>query len=182
MQNEGVARRYATAIFALAKERGKIEEVGRDLRAAADAIGGNDDLRRFFTSPVIDRDQKLKVVGDAFAGLEELALHSILLLIRKRREALLGPIVGEYEKLALAESGRELLEIKSAQRLPAVEVERIVARLSKLYHKAFEVRQTVDPALLGGVRIRIGHRLIDGTISGRLDEFARELYRQRELS
>ena len=110
-----------------------------------------------------------------FAAFHQVALHSILLLIRKRREALLGPIVAEYEKLALADTGREPLEITSARRLPPAELEQLVARLGRIYGKRFEVKQTVDPALLGGVRITMGDRRIDGTIAGRLDEFAREL-------
>ena len=118
----------------------------------------------------------------ALSGFDEVARHAVLLLIRKRREALLAPIVAEYEKLALADSGRERLQIASARSLPPAELERIVTRLSRLYKKSFEVQQNIDPALLGGVRITMGDRRIDATIAGRLDEFARELHRQKDLS
>lgn len=175
MQNETVARRYAIAIFSLAKERKAVDAVGRDLQAARAAILSNDDTRRFFTSPVIDRAKKTSVFAKAFGAFHEVGLHSLLLLIRKRREALLGPIVAEYEKLALADTGREPLEITSARRLPPAELEQLVARLGRIYGKRFEVKQTIDPALLGGVRITMGDRRVDGTIAGRLDEFAREL-------
>jgi F-type H+-transporting ATPase subunit delta len=182
MQNQTVARRYATAIFELARERGAIEAVGRELRAAADAIRSDDDLRRFFTSPVIDRPAKSAALTKALARFDEIALHAVLLLVRKRREALLEPIVVEYEALALAESGKVNLEIRSARKLPAEELERIVTRLSRVYGKTFVVKTAIDPALLGGVRISLNDRRIDGSIAGRLDEFARELHRQKELS
>ncbi len=176
MQNETVSRRYAAAIFALGKERGALEPVGRDLHAALDAIGKDDDARRFFTSPVVDRAQKSDVFAKAFAGFNEIALHAVLLLIRKRREGLLAPIVSEYDKLLLADADRERLEVTSARGLPKSELDKLVARLSRLYNKTFDVRQTVDPRLLSGIRISMGDRSIDGSIAGRLDEFARDLF------
>jgi F-type H+-transporting ATPase subunit delta len=183
MQNQTVARRYAIAIFGLAKEREKIEAVGRGLHAALDAITANDDVRRLFTSPVAGRETKRKFFADAFSrSLDEVALHSVLLLIRKRREALLAPIVAEYDKLALAASGREPLEITSARKLAPAELDQLVARLSRLYGRSFEVKTTVDPALLGGLRITMSDRRIDGTVAGRLDEFARDLFGKKELS
>jgi F-type H+-transporting ATPase subunit delta len=175
MQNETVARRYAIAIFGLAKERKAVDGVGRDLAAARSVLRTNEDLRRFFTSPVVDRGQKSAAFAEAFASFEEVSRNALLLLIRKRREALLFPIVAEFEKLALADTGREPLEITSARPLAAAELDALVARLAGIYHKSFEPKHTVDPALLGGVRITMGDRRVDGTIAGRLDGFAREL-------
>ena len=177
-----VARRYATALLDLAKERGDTEAVGRDLRAASSAIAGDDDTRRFFTSPVVNRQKKLETFEKALAGFDEIARNVALLLIKKRREALLDSIVAEYETLALAERGSERLQISSARALPQSELEAILERLSRHFKKEFEVHQNVDPALLGGVRITLGDRRIDATISGRLDEFARDLHRQKDLN
>jgi F-type H+-transporting ATPase subunit delta len=180
MQNETVARRYAIAIFSLAKERHAIDAVGNDLRIARSLMQSNEDLRRFFTSPVIGRAQKTEVFAEAFKSFHEVALHSVLLLIRKRREGLLVPIVAEYEKLALADTGREPLEITSARPVSQPELDEMVARLERIYRKRFEVKQTVRPELLGGVRITMGDRRVDGTIAGRLDDFARELSTRKQ--
>jgi F-type H+-transporting ATPase subunit delta len=177
MQNETVARRYATAVFSLAKERGKVEAVGRDLHAAAGAIAADPDAARFFVSPVIDRAVKAKVVQDVFEGkLDEISLHTLLLLVRKRREALLRPIVAEYDKLQLADSGRAPLEIVSARELAPQEMDELVVRLSRAYGKTFAVTRRVDPALLAGVRITMGDRRIDGSLAGRLDDLSRDLF------
>ncbi len=176
MQNETVARRYALAIFALAKERGAVDATGRDLHVALDALQASDDVRRFFTSPVIDRADKERVVSAALeSAVGELALHSVLLLIRKRREALLGPIVAQYDALALEDAGRQRLEVTTARALGAGELADLVARLARVYGKTFEVEATVDPDLLGGVRITLGDLRIDNSLAGRLDELARDL-------
>jgi F-type H+-transporting ATPase subunit delta len=177
MQNQTVARRYATAIFNLARDGGTIGAVGRDLALAADAVYGSDAVRRFYLSPVIERTKKSDLLRGVFSGkLGDIALHALLLLVRKRREALLRPIVAEYETLALESAGKEPLEIVSARELAPNEIDSIVVRLARRYDTSFDVTQRVDPSLLGGIRITIGDRRIDGSLSGRLEELSRELF------
>ncbi|MBV9103751.1 MAG: ATP synthase F1 subunit delta, partial [Candidatus Eremiobacteraeota bacterium] len=132
------------ATFSLAKDNGRIDEVGGDLRIASDALAKDDDARRFFVSPVIDRAVKSGIVMKTFGTrLDEIALHLLLLLIRKRREAILGAIVAEYEKLVLADRGFEPLEIVSARELQPSELNELVDRLSRAYKKRFEVQNRV---------------------------------------
>jgi F-type H+-transporting ATPase subunit delta len=177
MTSGTVARRYATAIFLLARDAGKLEPIERDLRGIADAIEARPEVRRFFVSPVVNRAEKAALLERTFcAKVDRIALNSLLLLVRKRREALLGPIVAAYEKLVLAERNREPLDIVSARPLAEGELEQMVARLSRVYDKQFKVSTSVDTTLLGGVRLAMGDRYIDGSISGRLDDLARELF------
>jgi F-type H+-transporting ATPase subunit delta len=177
MQHQTIARRYATAVFSLAKSAGVIDAVQHDLTAASDAILGDETTRRFFVSPVIDRKAKAALIesslGERFG---EIALHTILLLIRKRREAMLGPIVREYARLVMLEKGKEPLEIVSARPLSPDDLAAMVARLAAKYGKDFDVTERVDPDLLGGVRITMGDRRIDGSLAGRLDELSRTLF------
>lgn len=176
MQNETIARRYATAIFNLARDAQAVARVGDDLRALAGAIYGNDDVRRFFLSPVFERKRKEALLLGVFGSrVHEIALHALLLLVRKRREALLEPIAAEFDKLALAAADREPLEIVSARALDAAERDSIVDRFSRTYGKRFAVMTRMDPSLLGGVRVTLGDRRIDGSLAGRLDDIAREL-------
>jgi F-type H+-transporting ATPase subunit delta len=177
MVNETVARRYATAIFNIARESSAVDAVGRDLRAATDAIYGNDAVRRFYLSPVFQRSQKESLLGEAFGkNLSTTALHSLLLLVRKRREALLPAIAQEYDKLARDAAGKEPLEIVSARELAPNELNSIVVRLSRIYGKSFDVTQRVDASLLGGVRITMGDLRIDGSLEGRLEDLSRQLF------
>lgn len=176
MAEETISRRYASAIFSLAQDRDAVEAVGRDLGAILDAIAADDGVSRFFAAPVIDRKEKARIISDAFAkSVHEVALHSVLLLIRKRRERFLSDIVKQYRTLEIEAGGREPLEIVSARELGRADVDALVDRLSKLYQKRFVVTQRVDPELIGGVRLTMGDRRIDGTIAARLGELARSL-------
>jgi F-type H+-transporting ATPase subunit delta len=177
MANETLARRYATAIFSLAKDRGSVDRVGDDLSHAAQALSEDALVHDFFVAPVIQREAKSQAILRAFEGrVDEIVLHSLLLLVRKRREALLGEIAAAYSSLRMAAHGAEPLTVTSARQLGDQELHALVAKLEELYRKKFEVAQVVDPRLIGGVRITMGDRRIDGTIAGRLDNLARELF------
>jgi F-type H+-transporting ATPase subunit delta len=175
--NETVARRYATAVFELAKKSNAVAKIGSDLRLIWTTIYGSENVRRFYLSPVFDRTQKEALLAQAFgASVDVTALHTLLLLVRKRREALLASIVTEYDKLALAAAGKEPLEIVSARDLSSGDLAEMLARLEATYGKSFELTSRTDPGLLGGVRITMGDRRIDGSLSGRIDDIARELF------
>jgi len=176
MANQTLARRYATAIFQLAGEQRAVGQVGSELRVLSDAIQDNESALNFFLSPVVDREQKEQTLVAAFDGkAHPIALHAMLLLVRKRREGLLRQIVREYGALELAARGLEPLTITTAKPLEAAELRALVAQLEKIYGKKFEVTQRVQSDLIGGVRILMGDRRIDGSVEGRFEELARTL-------
>jgi F-type H+-transporting ATPase subunit delta len=175
MPNETVSRRYAVAVYQLAQEANAVEPVRVDLATFAKSIDGDAQVSSFFRSPVVDRKTKERIFADAFASANPIALHTVLLLIRKRREALFTQIVAEYAKLVANASGLAPLTVTSARELPPRELDDLVARLSALYKTRFTVEQRVDPALIGGVRLMMGDRRVDGTVAGALDDLARSL-------
>jgi F-type H+-transporting ATPase subunit delta len=177
MVNETLARRYATAVYSLALEAGDVDAVGNDLAAVASALGADPLAREFFVAPIVERRAKERVLSLTFGSrVNEIALHALLLLVRKRREALLNAIVSEYRKLQRAARGEDSLTITSARTLPAEELRALVERLERIYGKKFEVSQVVDPRAIGGVRVLVGDRRIDGTVSGRLEALSRQLF------
>jgi len=175
MANETLARRYATAIFSLAKDSDAIAEVRTDLHVVKSVLDGDEGVRKFFRSPVVDRKEKTSVIERAFGGLHEISLHSVLLLVRKRREAIFDEIVVQYDVLEERSRGASPLRIESARELEPGELGDLVDKLARRYNTTFDVTQTVDPQLIGGVRITMGDKQIDGSVAGRLDDLARML-------
>ena len=177
MANETVARRYAIAVFQLATEAGQADAVGKDLHVLSEAIYEDPTTKAFFLAPIIDRKEKERVLLGAFSGkANEIALNTILLLVRKRREVLLKEIVAQYDELQLAARGEEPLAITSAKRLSEQDLRALVARLEQIYSKKFDVSHDVDPDLIGGLRIMMGDRRIDGSVEGRLEDLTRTLF------
>ena len=140
MPSEKLARRYAVAVFSLAKERNAVDAVGDDLATVASVFADNPLLKEFFTAPIVARGVKERALLAAFEGkVHEIALHTLLLLVRKRRETLLSGLLGEYRKLQLAGRGEESLTVASARTLSADELRALVGRFERLYGKKFEV-------------------------------------------
>ena len=177
MANETLARRYATAVFALASDAGVVSRVGDDLAAILKAIDEDAVTKGFFVAPIIDRKEKERVFLATFEGkVHDVALHTLLLLVRKRRESLLSSLVAEYRKLEMHARGAEPLTVTSAKPLAEDDLQTLVGRLERIYNKKFDVHVHVDPSLIGGVRIMMGDRRIDGSVAGRLEELSRTLF------
>lgn len=176
MVNQTLARRYALAIAALAREQNAVERVSTDLQTVSAVLSAPGLINDFFVSPVIDRPAKERALLEILDGkMHPIALHSVLLLVRKRREPLLAAIVAEYLALERAARGAEALTLESARPLDRAEYARLIARLEQAYGKKFEVTEVVDPSLIGGLRLMMGDRRIDDSVSGRLSALAREL-------
>lgn len=179
MANETLARRYAVAVFALAGESNAAERVGNDLAYMAHAIYGDDATASFFVAPTVPRSDKEKAFTQTFRSkVDDIALHTLLLLVRKRREAILNDVIAEYRKLELAARGAEPLVLTTARELSENDVRSLVERLERVYSKKFEVTVKRDPSLIGGVRVTMGDRRVDGSVAGRLEELTRTLFAQ----
>jgi F-type H+-transporting ATPase subunit delta len=177
MQNESLARRYATAVYALAAETGDLARVGNDMASIAAAIGSDVATREFYVAPTIERSRKEQALLGVFSGrVSEIALHTLLLLVRKRRENLLEAIVAEFRKLEMSGRGVEPLVIASALELGSDDVRGLVEPLERAYGKKFEPTVRRDSSLIGGVRITMGDRVIDGSVAGRLEDLTRTLF------
>ena len=181
MAEDRVSRRYATALFESAKASKEVASVEADLIAVENQLDNNGDFRAFMLSPNRDRTEKIalfdKVFGDRITAL---TCRLVKLMLEKRREEELPGIRAEYSALRRADEGTVNATVVSAVELTKAEQKDIEEKLSKKLGKKLETTYSIDPSLIGGVRVGYGDFIIDGSVRGSLARL-RESLRQDTL-
>lgn len=165
---EGVAaRRYAQAIFEIAQERGEIDRWLSDLSLAAEVLK-EPRVARFLINPDISFDKKRQVLSTSLGDLNPLALNLLYVLVRKGRIQALGDIQREYESLVNEWRGIEVAEVTTAVPLENEQADAVARRLEALTGKKIVLQRYVDPGIIGGLVAKVGDKLIDGSVRGKL--------------
>ncbi len=166
----GIAGRYASAVFDLAKEAGALNALAADVEALDGALGQSGDLRAMISSPMISREDQGKAVA-ALAGPMHLSLlmaNTLRLMAAKRRLFVLPQLVTELRSRIAAEKGEVTAEVVSATPLTEDQSAHLVATLKKRVGKDVTLKTTVDPSLIGGMVVKLGSTMIDTSIRAKL--------------
>ena len=172
-----LAGRYAIALFELANEQKQLDAVGESLAALKQALADSDDFRALTTSPLIGRDQAVRAVA-ASAGamkLDPITANFLGVLAKNRRLAQLGNVIRAFNLLAARHRGEITAEVTSAHSLDDGQVEALRKNLRTRYGADIAVDLSVDPAILGGLVVKIGSRMIDGSIRTKLNTLAQAM-------
>jgi F-type H+-transporting ATPase subunit delta len=173
-RRDSAPRRYADAAFEIALRDKAVETWRRDLDAAAE-ISTNDELEKALANPAFPLDQRIAVAERVFASLSAPVRNLVLLLVRRNRIEQLPRVAAEFRRLDDRRNGLTHAIATSAAPLEAAEVKAITARLEELTGGRVELETAVDPSLLGGLVVRLGDRLIDGSVRGRLERLRNQL-------
>ena len=167
-----VGDRYAQALFDLALETGRLDAVRADLTSLKAAWLDSADLRRLATSPVIAADDQVKGLTAiaAKARFEKTTANFLGLLAQNGRARDLPAVIAGFEARYAKHAGVVAAEVVSAQPLDAKQLAAIEAALNKSLGKAPELTARVDPALLGGLKIKVGSKLFDASLKTKLDQ------------
>lgn len=167
-----VGERYAQALFDLADETGALEAVRADLKSLRAAWGESADLRRLATSPVIaaeDQQKGLVAIADK-ARFNGVTRNFLGLLAQNGRSRDLTAVIAGFDILYAKKTGVVAAEVISAQPLTTAQLTHIRGTLLKALGKAPEVTARVDPAILGGLKVKVGSKLFDASLKTRLDQ------------
>jgi F-type H+-transporting ATPase subunit delta len=167
-------RRYAEAASQIALRDGTVDTWRTELDLAAATLG-QAELGTTLANPAVPLDQRLKVADDVFAGLNPTVRSLILLLVRRNRIEQLPRVAAEFRRLDDARNNITHATVTSAAELADAEVRAITARLEQMTGGRIALETAVDPDLLGGVVVRVGDRLIDGSVRGRLERLRNQL-------
>ena len=178
-----VARRYALALYEEAEAKGQVDTVDSDVETLHSALDGSRDLEAVFSSPVISREKKEAILGRLFQGkVSDLTTRFVGLMVSKQREELLPETVRAYA--ALRDERLNIVEatVRSAQPLAHDEADRLRQRLESQTGKTVRMHMQVDPALIGGLVVRVGDVVYDRSVSHQLKTLRGQLMERAAVS
>ncbi|MCL5958082.1 MAG: ATP synthase F1 subunit delta [Chloroflexi bacterium] len=162
-----VGRRYARAIFDLASEEAGLDPWMSDLKEMQVFLA-EPSVAVVLQNPEISFEHKEKVINAGLSGMDSERINLLKLLVRKRRTDRIDEIVSEFERLANERQGIIFADVTTAIPMDDATTALVANRLSALVGKKVIVRPAVDADIIGGVVARVGDKLIDGSVVGRL--------------
>jgi F-type H+-transporting ATPase subunit delta len=170
------ARRYALAVFDLAKEAGTLDRWLADLKTL-DSLFGSEQAVAMLEDPKITRDAQNKIVDDLISKvqIEPLVGNFIKLLVQRGRLASLPRIVEIFGEMYNREKGIVIADVTTAVPLDEAHRQEVADRLAKITGKTVEIRMHTDPNILGGIITRIGDELLDSSVASQLAQLAERL-------
>jgi F-type H+-transporting ATPase subunit delta len=167
---EELARVYARALFAVALEKGRLDELREQLGQFADALDVQRELAVFFFSPYFSTKEKQQSLDTLLEGAEEILLNFLALLIDNHRMPVIFRIRQEYERL-WEEHNRTLpVQITSAIELDPQTIESVGRAIGERAGRKVTLATRVDPDILGGIVVRVGNSILDASIRNRLEQ------------
>ncbi|MBI4183753.1 MAG: F0F1 ATP synthase subunit delta [Proteobacteria bacterium] len=169
--NRELAERYATALFELAEEKAALDAVAGDLGAIRRMLGESVDLRRLIGSPAFTRDQQARAMAAVLerAGAVEITRRFVGVVCRNRRLSALPEVIDAFLALLAARRGEVRAEVASAAPLGEAEAARLAEGIRRVVGGTVTLDVRVDPALLGGLVVRVGSRLYDSSLRSKLE-------------
>lgn len=176
MRDETVARSYAETLFALAQRHDGLESFGEGIETVARFLEEDPKFRLFLETPRIAHADKKDVVRKVFGDtLPRQLVNFLLITIDKRRQRLLRTIAREYMALLDEHEGRAHVEVTVARQLDDATLDLLSTRLTGLIGKKAIPHVRVKPQILGGVVVRTGDTIYDGSVRRNLDGMRRRL-------
>lgn len=168
--SSGIAGRYATAVFELAREAKGLTALEKDVEALDGALAASADLRTVISSPVYTRDDQGRAIAAIAAkmGLSQVLTGTLGLMAQNRRLFVLPQLLSALRDMIAAEKGEVTAEVWSAQPLTAAQSKDLAASLKKTVGKTVKLKAAVDDSLIGGLIVKVGSKMIDTSIRSKL--------------
>jgi F-type H+-transporting ATPase subunit delta len=172
---EEIAAVYARSLFEVAKEHDKLDEVREQLGAFADALAENRDLQVFFFSPYFSTAEKEDGLDRVVSGADPAVLNFLKLLIEKHRMPVLFRIRADFDTLWEKENRLLPVQITSAIELDESIVKQLGDRIAEQTDRKVELSAEVDPDILGGIVVQVGHSVLDASVPNRLEQLRKQV-------
>jgi F-type H+-transporting ATPase subunit delta len=171
MAELAVVRRYARALFDSAHRAGTVDQIEADLKAVDQVLRTSPRLSRVLRAPTIPTDQKKELLQRLFGSrVSPLAARFLSLVVERRRETILNEVFVEFSRLA--NEARNILAVQVTAATPLTDQERdaLATALTQRTGKTVTLELKIDPQILGGLMLRMGDTVIDGSVRSRLNQ------------
>lgn len=169
--SSGIAERYAAAVFAIAKEDGTLDKLESDIDELAQALSESDDLRDLIHSPIYGRAAQstaIMAVAEKM-GLLDVLKNTLGLMGTKRRLFVLPAMIAQLRDMISEEKGQVTADVTSAIELSDDQRRALSEKLKAQVGRDVKLNTTVDEALIGGLIVKVGSKMIDTSIRSKLD-------------
>lgn len=170
---KGVAGRYAVALFELSQGLPQAESdmLAANMAALAGLIKDSDDLQKLLKNPLINAEEQSAALAAILdrAGAHQMVKNFAALVVEKRRAAAMGDMCSQYQALVAGARDEMVAHVTAAQALSDGQIEALKAQLNKALGKNIIVEAHTDTALLGGLVVKLGSRMIDGSLRTKLN-------------
>ena len=174
-----VGDRYAESLFDLAKEENKVTQYLDDIKLVGEVLDSDPQIVQFFNHVLIENDKKIQLLDQSFKGnVDQYVLNFLKLLVQSRRIRYIDDIVKSYIKLSNQYLGIEEGKIYTPYELTDQQIQDIEKAISQKENKKVTVKVSIDPSLLGGIKVQISNRIYDGTIKNKVEMLKKELLRK----
>lgn len=171
-----IGRRYAVALYGIAKEQDKVADFANDCQFIVATLKGSKELLNAVKSPIINQEKKIILLKTVFSGKISKQLEDALaLLINKDRASVIPEVMEEFEAILDEQSGIITAQIVSAVPLGESEKQIIAQKLEMVSGKKIRIENKINSALIGGFTARIGDTVIDGSVKHKLERLKEEL-------
>jgi F-type H+-transporting ATPase subunit delta len=172
---EEIARVYATALFAAAKDRGKLDAIRDRLAQFVEALEDSKELRLYLFSPYFSSAEKIEGLEKAITDAEPEVLNFLELLLEKGRMPVIFRIQRQYNEMWNKENKRLGVTVTSAVELDPEIAKRIGKEIEEQTGNTVELESRVDPDILGGLVVQVGNMVLDTSIRNRLEKLRKSV-------
>ena len=169
------AKRYAQAVFSLGQEQGTLDAWGDDL-AMLSRVVGDDRIATYLINPSVAAERRIEALETSLGtNVQPEARKLAKMLIERNRTMLIPQIREMFDAQLRAERGIAVAEVTTAERLSDAERDAVRERLETMTGKTVELALKIDPEIIGGIIIRIGDQVIDGSVRNKLEKMRSRL-------
>ncbi|MFB1051536.1 F0F1 ATP synthase subunit delta [Paraliobacillus sp. JSM ZJ581] len=176
MSKAMISKRYAEALFQLAKEKHIIESLESEWMIVKEVFQQNQNFIRFLENPGFNKNNKKQIIDDVFHDFSVEVKSTLKLIVDHQSEELVIDIVDQFVNLAEESRGTKRAIVYSVRELSEAEKQQLADVFqAKLHIAKLKIDNVIDPNVLGGVKLRIGNTVYDGSVKGKLERMEKNI-------